>query len=183
MLERVIFAGFGGQGVLTIGKMVARAGMQKFEHVTYFPSYGTEVRGGTANCQVILSSEEIASPIVEKADSAILMNQPSLERFLPRVRSQGRAFVNTSLAETPPKDNRIVPLPATETASGLKDVRAANIIMLGAYLSGRKWADRSMFEKNLEEMFKPKGEEILELNLEAFELGWNYQPGLSVVAE
>ena len=111
------------------------------------------------------------------------MNQPSLERFLPRVRSQGRAFVNTSLAETPPKDNRIVPLPATETASGLKDVRAANIIMLGAYLSGRKWADRSMFEKNLEEMFKPKGEEILELNLEAFELGWNYQPGLSVVAE
>jgi 2-oxoglutarate ferredoxin oxidoreductase subunit gamma len=182
MLERVIFAGFGGQGVLTIGKMVARMGMQKFEHVTYFPSYGTEVRGGTANCQVILSDQEIASPIAERADSAILMNQPSLERFLPRVKRQGLAFVNTSLIESP-EDRRIVPLPATEIASELNDVRAANIIMLGAYLSGRKWADKKLFIKSLEEMFKKKGEETLELNLKAFELGWNYKPELSIAAK
>jgi len=182
MLERVIFAGFGGQGVLTIGKMVARVGMQNFEHVTYFPSYGTEVRGGTANCQVILSDQEIASPIVEKADSAILMNQPSLERFLPRVKKQGRAFVNTSLAEAP-QDTRVVLLPATEMASELNDIRAANIIMLGAWLSGRKWADKKLFTKSLEEMFGKKGEETLELNLKAFELGWNYKPELAVSAQ
>ena len=182
MLERVIFAGFGGQGVLTIGKMVARVGMQKFEHVTYFPSYGTEVRGGTANCQVILSEEEIASPLVEKADSAILMNQPSVERFLPRVKKQGRAFVNTSLIESP-EDRRIVPLPATEMASEINDIRAANIIMLGAYLSGQKWADKKLFVKNLEEMFKKKGGETLELNLKAFELGWNHKPELSMAVK
>ena len=92
MLERVIFAGFGGQGVLTIGKMVAELGMDAFPQVTYFPSYGTEVRGGTANCQVILSSREIASPIVDTADSLILMNQPSLEKFFPLLKRGGIAF-------------------------------------------------------------------------------------------
>ncbi len=182
MLERVIFAGFGGQGLLTIGKMVARVGMQTFEHVTYFPSYGTEVRGGTANCQVILSDQEIASPVIERADSAILMNQPSLERFLPRVKKLGRAFVNSSLAE-PPQDSKVVPLPATEMASELNDVRAANIIMLGAYLSGQKWADKKLFTKTLEEMFKQKGQQTLELNLKAFELGLNYKPQLSLAAK
>ena len=182
MLERVIFAGFGGQGMLTIGKIVARVGMQTFEHVTYFPSYGTEVRGGTANCQVILSDQEIASPVIERADSAILMNQPSLERFFPRVKKLGRAFVNSSLAE-PPQDSKVVPLPATEMASELNDVRAANTIMLGAYLSGQKWADQRLFVKSLEEMFKQKGQQTLELNLKAFELGLNYKPQLSLAAE
>ncbi|HUU28733.1 MAG TPA: 2-oxoacid:acceptor oxidoreductase family protein [archaeon] len=175
MLERVIFAGFGGQGVLTIGKTVAGLGLKHFPHVTYFPSYGIEVRGGTANCQVILSTEEIASPVVERADNMILMNQPSLERFLPRLKGRGgRAFVNSSLARAP-EDRRVVNLPATDMAAELGDVRSANIIMLGAYLSGQKWAAKETFKKHLAQKLKRKGENVVELNLRAFELGWGYK--------
>jgi len=176
MLERVIFAGFGGQGVLTLGKIVAGVSMQKFPHVTYFPSYGTEVRGGTANCQVIISTQEIASPIAERADSMILMNQPSLERFLPRLGRRRGAFVNTSLAEPPEDDKRVVKIPATDMAAKLGDVRVANIIMLGAYLAGQKWAEKETFEKYLTQWLKAKGEKIVELNLEAFKIGWNFKP-------
>ena len=173
MLERVIFAGFGGQGVLTIGKMVAELGMDAFPQVTYFPSYGTEVRGGTANCQVILSGEEIASPIVETADSLILMNQPSLEKFFHLLKRGGRAFVNNSLAQ-PVEDKRVVALPATELANRLQDVRAANIIILGAYLAGQKWASKKAFEKLLSRKLKTKGEKTVRLNLKALEIGWSY---------
>jgi len=171
MLERVVIAGFGGQGVLTIGKMVAEVGLGTFPHVTYFPSYGTEVRGGTANCQVILSSEEIASPVIDKADSLILMNQPSLEKFFPLLKRGGRAFVNSSLA-TPPADRRVAAVPATGLADRLRDVRAANIIIMGAYLAGQRWADKKAFEKLLSRKLKAKGEKTVRLNLKALEICW-----------
>jgi len=173
MLERVVFAGFGGQGLLTIGKMVTKAGLKAFPHVTYFPSYGTEVRGGTANCHVILSSEEIASPVIDTADTLILMNQPSLEKFFPLLKRGGRAFVNSSLAEAP-EDKRVVALPATELANKLQDVRAANIIILGAYLAGQKWAEKKAFQKLLSHRLKAKGEQTVRINLKALELGWSY---------
>ena len=83
MLERVIMAGFGGQGMMFIGKLLAQAGMEDGRNVTYFPAYGAEVRGGTANCHVVMSSEEISSPVVETADTLIIMNQPSFAKFAP----------------------------------------------------------------------------------------------------
>jgi 2-oxoglutarate ferredoxin oxidoreductase subunit gamma len=172
MLERVIFAGFGGQGVLTLGKLTAGLGLGVFPHVTYFPSYGTEVRGGTANCQVILSSEEIASPVVERADSLIVMNQPSLERFLPVLLARGgRAYVNSSLAEVP-DDPRVTALPATDLAADLGDVQAANMILLGAYLAGRKLFAREAVERFLVQRLKKKGDAVVELNLRALGQGW-----------
>lgn len=174
MLERIIFAGFGGQGVLTMGKVVAGVGMELFDHVTYFPSYGTEVRGGTANCQVVLSDTEIASPIVDRADSMIVMNQPSLERFLPRLAVDGGVYVNTSLAESP-NDERAVCVPATDMASDLGDVRVANTVLLGAYLSTREWADIDRFRAFLEKQLGDKGRKVLEINLAALRQGLEFR--------
>ena len=172
MLERVIFAGSGGQGVLTIGKMVAEVGLDCVSHVTYFPSYGTEVRGGTANCQVILSDEEIASPIADIVDSIFIMNQPSLERFLPRLKKNGAAFINSSMAEPDITDPRIVALPVTDIANDLGDVRAANVILLGAYIADKGWASREKFENLLKKRLGSKGTELVSLNIKALERGF-----------
>lgn len=172
MLERGIFAGSGGQGVLTIGKTVAEVGLDSVSHVTYFPSYGTEVRGGTANCQVILSDEEIASPIADVVDSIFIMNQPSLERFIPRLSKRGTAFVNSSMAAPDLGDPRIIALPVTDIANDLGDVRAANVVLLGAYIADKSWAPIEKFENLLRKRLGSKGTELVSLNLKALERGF-----------
>ena len=98
MNHRIIFAGSGGQGLLTVGKLLAQCSMEEGRHVTCFPSYGSEVRGGTSHCHVIVSDEEIYSPLVEDATALMIMNQPSLERFGPQLIRPGLLVLNTSMA-------------------------------------------------------------------------------------
>ena len=173
-LERIIFSGSGGQGLMFIGKLFARVMMRKVADITFFPSYGSEVRGGTANCQVIMSSEEISSPIVEHADSMILMNQPSVDRFIPALTENGIAFVNTSLAEVP-KDNRIISIPASEMAMSIGNVRSANVVMFGAFLRKKAFLDLAEAMRHIGEISATKSKEIEEININALQAGWGFQ--------
>jgi len=135
VLERVIVAGFGGQGVLFLGKLLSGAIMHEGKSVTYFPAYGPEVRGGKANCHVTIASGEIFSPVITEADALIIMNQPSWDFFLPLLQPEGLAVLNSSMAAPGAGQavHGLLAVPATEIANGLGDVRATNMVMLGAY--------------------------------------------------
>ena len=179
MLERAIIAGFGGQGLMFLGKLTAKIMMDEGLRVTYFPSYGAEVRGGTANCHVIISSEEIASPMVEEADTLVMMNQPSYERFRPRLAPEGILLINSSLvnATNPPQAKLILEVPATQMASDLGDVRVANMVMMGVYNVIRDFAP---FDKLIEQMKKAFGESkaaIHDINTRAIEAGRKFAIG------
>lgn len=171
MLERVIMAGFGGQGMMFIGKLLAQAGMEEGFNVTYFPSYGAEVRGGTAHCHVIISSEEISSPSVETADTLIIMNQPSFEKFLPRLKPDGLMLANATMVETQ-QDDRIVSIPLSQIASEIGNVRVANIVALGAYQKLRPLSkDTDKMLECLKHALTGKKQMMLSINRKAFEEG------------
>ena len=135
MLIKTIFAGFGGQGVLSMGLGLAQAAMIEGKNVTYLPSYGVEVRGGTANCTVAVSDEEIASPVASAPEFVVAMNQPSLVRFQNQVQSGGVLFFNSSLikAEVSRGDIELVGVPASRIAEELGSPRSANMVILGAF--------------------------------------------------
>ena len=135
MLIKTIFAGFGGQGVLSMGLGLAQAAMMEGKNVTYLPSYGVEVRGGTANCTVAVSDEEIASPVASAPEFVVAMNQPSLVRFQNQVQSGGVLFFNSSLikAEVSRGDIELVGVLAGRIAEELGSPRSANMVMLGAF--------------------------------------------------
>jgi len=173
MNERLIFAGSGGQGVLTLGKLLAEAAMSDGIHVTYFPSYGSEVRGGTAHCNVVVSGEEIFSPIVEHANAMVIMNQPSLDKFLPRLSAGGLLLVNSTMARPPSlADGVVLPIPATALASEeIGEVRAANMIMLGALLARKSIAAQSKIESLLTKKLAGKDPSLTEKNHRALSLG------------
>uniref|UniRef100_A0A7C4CB15 2-oxoacid:ferredoxin oxidoreductase subunit gamma n=1 Tax=candidate division WOR-3 bacterium TaxID=2052148 RepID=A0A7C4CB15_UNCW3 len=137
MQVETVFAGFGGQGVLLAGKILAEVGMTLGREVVWLPSYGPEMRGGTANCTVIVADHPIASPIVSNPRDAVVMNRPSLEKFAPALQPGGFVVVNTSLINVRPerKDLRLVEVPANEIAIGAGTGRAANMVMLGAYVA------------------------------------------------
>ncbi|MBF0477783.1 MAG: 2-oxoacid:acceptor oxidoreductase family protein [Deltaproteobacteria bacterium] len=134
----VIIAGFGGQGVMFIGNLLAVGAMNEGRMVTYMPVYGVEMRGGTANCTVVVADEEIGSPIVQNPVSAIIMNKPSLVKFGPRVQKNGLMAVNTSLIEPEAidfPDVATIHIPAMELAAEVGNDRLANMIMLGAVVA------------------------------------------------
>ncbi|MCR4391578.1 MAG: 2-oxoacid:acceptor oxidoreductase family protein [Candidatus Acetothermia bacterium] len=130
----VIFAGFGGQGILLAGKVLARAGMDQGLEVTWLPSYGPEMRGGTANCTVILADEPVGSPIVDAPRALVALNGPSLDRFEPKVAPGGAVVVNSSLVPRPVrrKDVQGIPVPVNDIARELGEPRAINMVALGA---------------------------------------------------
>jgi len=173
MLERAIMAGFGGQGLMFMGKLTAKTMMDEGLYVTYFPSYGAEVRGGTANCNVIVSSEEIASPMVTEADTIVVMNQPSYERFRSRVAPDGVALINTSLIEIgePPAARMVLEVPATQIASDLGDVRAANMVMMGVYNAVREFVPLETLIARMKDAFGEKKAKLFDLNTKAIEAG------------
>ncbi|HUU21947.1 MAG TPA: 2-oxoacid:acceptor oxidoreductase family protein [Phycisphaerae bacterium] len=170
--HRVIFSGSGGQGLMFIGKLLANLALDGYPHVTFLPSYGAEVRGGTSNCQVVLSEEPIPSPVVDLADAEVLMNQPSVDRFLPRLAAGGRAFVNASMASA--AGGNVLMIPASQIAQNLGGVQAANIVMFGAYLRHAHVIGRDKALEGIEAISRPKGPEAAELNARAFEEGWGY---------
>lgn len=135
MLVKMLIAGFGGQGVLSMGLNIAEAAMLEGRNVTYLPSYGAEVRGGTANCTVAISDEEIASPVASSPEFVVAMNQPSAIKFQHHIQSGGLFFLNSSLIETEilRGDIEIVHVPANKMAEELGSPKAANMVMLGAF--------------------------------------------------
>ena len=136
MKEEIIFAGFGGQGIMLMGKALSYAAMNNGKHVTWMPSYGAEVRGGTAHSMVIISDEIIASPVVKEPSMCIVMNRPSLQKFETKVKKNGFLIVNKSLIDIDAerKDIDILNIPATSMASELGNLKVANMVMLGALL-------------------------------------------------
>ena len=137
MLQEIILAGFGGQGVMSMGQLLAYAGLVEDKHVSWIPSYGPEMRGGTANCSVTISDEEVSSPIITEPDTLIALNRPSLEKFEKDVKPGGWLLLNASMIDIEPKrqDLRVLKIPAMELANEkLGNSRVANMIILGAFV-------------------------------------------------
>ena len=174
MDERMIFSGFGGQGLMTLGKFVAELLMDKYE-VTFFPSYGTEVRGGTAYCHVCISDRPIASPVVEEATCLVVMNQMSYDRFAPLVRPDGLVLSNAGMVRPTGAHGsaRLVEIDASGLANGMGDVRVANMILLGALAVLKSPASEKEIVALLEKKLgtAPGKREILDLNKQALRVG------------
>jgi 2-oxoglutarate ferredoxin oxidoreductase subunit gamma len=160
MYNEVIMAGFGGQGVLLIGKLLAYAGMKEGREVTWMPAYGPEMRGGTCNCTVVLSSKPVGSPITKSPHGLIVLNLPSLDKFEGSVRPGGVIVVNTTLVTRLPKrtDVTVVPLACNDIAQECGTAKAANMVAFGAYLGATGIADVTLVKEVLSETFaaRPK---------------------------
>ncbi len=168
--QKMIFAGFGGQGVLLIGQMIAYAGMFEGKEVTFMPSYGPEMRGGTANCTVIVSDKTIACPIADSITTLVAMNYPSLVKFAPMVEPGGDIFLNASLIPENPdrQDVKVHRVDATALALELGNAKCANIVMLGAILAETGVVSRESIERVMEEKaFTGRKAQFLPLNKKA----------------
>jgi len=173
MLEQCIFAGFGGQGTLLIGKFLACAGLMEGKEVTWLPSYGPEMRGGTANCSVVVSDKPIAAPVVTAPNSVIAMNLPSLLKFEPTVKAGGTIFVNSSIiAEKVTRtDVKAVYVPCLEIAQELGNLKVANMVMLGAYIQAMGNLKVETIKEMLVHMFTGPKAKLVDLNIEALARG------------
>ncbi|HCA40337.1 MAG TPA: 2-oxoacid:ferredoxin oxidoreductase subunit gamma [Aminobacterium sp.] len=171
--KSLIAAGFGGQGVMVLGQLVAYTGIEEGMHVTWIPSYGPEMRGGTANCGVVLSSEEIASPVVAEADAVVIMNQPSLTKFEKFVRKGGVLLYNSDLVTyaAPRKDITVIPVPANSVAIELGSDKVANIVALGALVEATSIVNPLVCIETIKEKLGKRKPKFLPMNLEAFEKG------------
>jgi len=168
----VLVAGSGGQGILFIGKLLAQAAMQEGKNVTWFPSYGAEMRGGTANCTVVISEETIGSPVVRNPDILIVLNTPSLERFQERLKPGGTLVLDTSLVKGNIRDDiRVIGVPATEVAVSLGSPRAANMVVLGAVIGGTGIVSESQTIDALRELTPAKRQKSLNPNIKAIKEG------------
>jgi 2-oxoglutarate ferredoxin oxidoreductase subunit gamma len=172
--EEVIIAGFGGQGVMLAGKLLACTAMKGGKEVTYMPSYGAEVRGGTANCMVVISEKKIASPVVGEPNSLIVMNKASLNKFAPCVKPCGLLVVNSSLIDTEPETDEtidILAVPADEIAIELGNRKAANMVALGAYLQRKGFFSPDAAAESLPDVLSRRHHQSLPVNTEALRRG------------
>jgi 2-oxoglutarate ferredoxin oxidoreductase subunit gamma len=174
MLVKTLISGFGGQGVLSMGLSLAQAAMLEGKYVTYLPSYGAEVRGGTANCTVAISDEEIASPVASSPEFLIAMNQPSLMKFQNQVQTGGVLFLNSSLiqAETPRKDIEVVSVPADSIAKQLGSSKSANMVMLGAFIRKSNLISLPVVIEGLKNTLKKK-QKLIAINEKALTVGYD----------
>jgi len=172
--EEVIIAGFGGQGVMLAGKLLAQTAMEAGKEVTYMPSYGAEVRGGTANCMVVLADEPIACPVVARPDSLIVMNKASLNKFASRLKPGGLLVMNSSLIDSEPNlDDSIelIALPADELALELGSPKSANMVALGAYLQKRGYLTAEAAARALPDVLAVRHHHTLPVNTRALHRG------------
>ena len=173
--ERIIISGFGGQGVLVVGRLLAQSGMMEGKHVTWLPSYGPEMRGGTANCNVILSEDLIGDPIVSEATCVMAMNLPSLDKFEHSVQPGGLLLINSSIVprQSARTDIRILSIPVNELAGQLGSPKVANVVMLGAYLHLSKAVRTESVTDAIREVLGSK-QHLLEINLQALKQGMQF---------
>ncbi len=173
MTHEIIISGFGGQGVMAIGKSIAEAGMKEGMDVSWLPSYGPEMRGGTANCSVVLSHEPIISPLVQFPTELIAMNKPSLVKFEPNVQKGGLILVNSSIVEIKATrtDVKSAYIPCLKIATELGNLKVANMVMLGAYIEATKVVKEETIREMLVHMFTGPKAALVELNIEALRRG------------
>ncbi len=173
MQNEIIIAGFGGQGVLFAGQLLAYAAMDEGKEVTWIPSYGPEMRGGTANCTVVIADEEIGSPLVRNPKAVLVMNLPSLDKYEPLVKEGGVLVVNSSMVprEVIRKDITVVLVPANGIAEELGDKRMANMVMLGGLLAHLEVLPVKAIEKALKDHLPARHQKLLPANIEAIQRG------------
>lgn len=173
MYQDVVIAGFGGQGVLVAGKLLAYAGMLEGKRVTWFPSYGAEIRGGTANCTVIISSEEIGSPVVQNPSAMLIFNEASFKKFEQRIKSGGQLFLNTSLVHERPTRTDItrIEVKANDIAENLGDIRISNMVMLGALLGKTGVVSLDSVLSALKQVLPARRHSLIPLNENALKRG------------
>lgn len=174
MERNLMIAGFGGQGVMTMGKLLAEATCQATDlGVTYFPSYGAAMRGGTANCYVVISDEQIGAPVSNSVDDLIVMNEPSLKKYLPNLKSGGTLVINSSIvdkAEIDRDDIKVYELPVTEMALEMGNAKVLNIIMLGFYIGITNAVPADVIIQGIHHKFENK-QNVIPINDEAFNKG------------
>ena len=170
----IILAGFGGQGVMMLGTLLATATCESTDkNVTYFPSYGAEMRGGTANCYVVISDDEIGAPVMEAMEDMIVMNDPSLHKFLPKLKEGGTLFINSSIVKSKidRDDITVVEVPVTEMALEMGNPKVLNIIMLGAYIGYTEVVSEDVILEGIRNKIGKKKPQLLPLNEEAYAKG------------
>jgi 2-oxoglutarate ferredoxin oxidoreductase subunit gamma len=173
MLEEIIIAGFGGQGVLSMGQTLSYAAMLENKEISWMPSYGPEMRGGTANCITILSDRQISSPIISKFDTAIILNQPSMDKFESKVKPGGLLLYESTNILNPPTrtDISVYAIPAADKANELNNSKVLNMVMLGAYLEKRKVVKLDSIIDALKKVLPERYHKLLPLNRQALEAG------------
>jgi 2-oxoglutarate ferredoxin oxidoreductase subunit gamma len=178
MKENIIVSGSGGQGIMLLGKIMAQAALCEDKFVTWLPSYGAEVRGGTAHCMVIISDEEIGSPYIEKADTLIAMNSPSMARFLGRLKTGGLFLANGSLsAELKGRLKGALYFPFSDIALQLGNIKVANMVALGCYLAKKKVIALESVHSAIRELAPSDKKELIGINKEALSCGWRLANG------
>lgn len=177
MTKEIIISGFGGQGIVSSGIILAHGGLIEDKHVTFFPSYGAEMRGGTANCSVVVSSEPVASPIVANPDIVIIMNEPSLARFEPLLKPGGMLFYNKTLIKSQPKrkDVTVISVEANAIAEELGQSRIANMVMLGAMVKKTEVLGLDTLKKAQRKRFTKANDKQLSLNDKALKCGYELE--------
>jgi len=178
MRENIIIAGAGGQGIMLLGKIIAEAAMWEDKHVTWLPAYGAEVRGGTAHCMVIISDKEIGSPYIRKADTLIIMNQPSLEKFHGCLMLNGLFILNSSLIETARSKNKsFFKYPFTQIAIELGNIKVANMVALGFYIAKKKIISMKTVLKVIQDFAPEDKKGLVEINRQALLRGVQLNKG------
>jgi 2-oxoglutarate ferredoxin oxidoreductase subunit gamma len=183
--EEIIVAGFGGQGIMLAGKLLAQTAMEAGKEVTYMPSYGAEVRGGTANCMVVIADEPIGSPLVSSPNSLIVMNKASLQKFAPRLKEGGLLIYNSSLIdredlEELEPNGQVLAVPANELAVELGNVKVANMVAIGAFLHKMGLFGPETAAKSLPKVLAKRYHKTLPINTQALRRGAEYAQSSTV---
>jgi 2-oxoglutarate ferredoxin oxidoreductase subunit gamma len=174
MHKEMIIAGFGGQGVLLLGKLLAETGMEEGKNVSWLPSYGPEMRGGTANCNVVISDDPVGSPIVAEANVLVAMNRPSLEKFQAELLPDGFLLLNSSIIDIEParEDVKVYKIPANKIAGDLGLIKVANSVMAGAVIRATGCVSMESFQAVLKHTLGAKKADLLDINIKALEAGY-----------
>ncbi|OHD07184.1 MAG: 2-oxoacid:ferredoxin oxidoreductase subunit gamma [Spirochaetes bacterium GWC1_27_15] len=175
MLSKIILAGFGGQGIIVAGKLLASAAMKLGKNVTHFPSYGAEMRGGTCNCSVVISDKQISSPIINEPDVAIVLNKPSKDKYEPKCKTNGMLILNKSLIkdETKRTDLKVGYIDASEIAERIGNSKVANMVILGAFAKITSLVNINSLIDSLKDVFPTMPDKLLDLNIKALQEGFN----------
>lgn len=174
--QDVIMAGFGGQGVMLIGNLLAQAGLEQGLEVSFIPVYGAEMRGGTANCTVVLDTHPVGSPLVNRPLSTIILNEPSLHKFQPRLREGGVQIVNASLVSRDLLEagKRTVYIPVNDMAHELGNVKMANVVALGAWLRATGALDPEAVKQAMHSVVNAHYAKLIPANIKALEAGYDF---------
>jgi len=173
MFQGIIMSGFGGQGIISGGIMLAYAGMIEDKYVTFFPAYGAEMRGGTANCSVVVSSDPVASPVVGSPDSLLIMNEPSLARFEDSLKPDGLMIINSSLVNSKPTrtDITAIEIPVSDLAEEVGNIKTANMVILGAYAKKTGTVSIDALKNSIAKVYLRANQSMVEMNKKAIDKG------------